>query len=160
MPNENGSLSSTVYRKPTHTNLYLQWDSHHTLPSKYSVIGTLLHRAQTICSNPQLLKQEEDHLYRALTKCKYPAWALNRMRIKSRSQTKKKNSNKKKRTLELSSSRNHMLLFLTTEGSVKASRRCAVTMGCRCILKEVNHQKPPDGSQGPRSHVKEKWSHL
>ena len=52
MPNEDGSLSSTVYRKPTHTDLYLQWDSHHTLPSKYSVIGILLHRAETICSNP------------------------------------------------------------------------------------------------------------
>ena len=98
MPNEDGSLSSTVYRKPIHTDLYLQWDSHHTFPSKYGVIGTLLHRAKTICSNPQLLKQEEDHLYRALTKCKYPAWALNRIRTKSRSQTKKKNSNNQKNT--------------------------------------------------------------
>ena len=93
MPNEDGSLSSTAYRKPTHTDLNLQWDSHHTLPSKYSMIGTLHHRAKTICSNPQLLKQEKDHLYRALTKCKYPAWVLNRIRIKSRSQTQKKNSN-------------------------------------------------------------------
>ena len=94
IPNEDGSLSSTVYRKPTHTDLCLQWDSHHTLPSKYSVIGTLLHRAKTICSNPQLLKQE-DHLYSALTKCKYPAWALNRMKTKSRSQTKKNSNNPK-----------------------------------------------------------------
>ena len=73
MPNEDASLSSTAYRKPTNTDLHLHWDSHHTLPSKYSVIGTLHHRAKTICSNPQLLKQEEDHLYRVLTRCKYPA---------------------------------------------------------------------------------------
>ena len=71
MPNEEGSLTSTVYRKPTHTDLNLHWDSHHTLPSKYSVIGTLHYRAKTICSNPQLLKQEEDHLNRTLTRCKY-----------------------------------------------------------------------------------------
>ena len=96
IPNEEGSLSTTVYRKPTHTDLYLHWDSHHTLPSKYSVIGTLLHRAKTICSNPLLLKQEEDHLHRALTKCKHPAWALNRIKIKSRCQTQKKSSNNKK----------------------------------------------------------------
>ena len=57
-PGEDGSLSTSVFRKPTHTDLYLQWDSHHTLTSKYSVIGTLQHRAQTICSNPQLLQKE------------------------------------------------------------------------------------------------------
>ena len=58
-PEEDGNLSNTVYRKPTHTDLYLQWDSHHTLTSKYSVIGTLHHRAQIICSNPQLLQKKK-----------------------------------------------------------------------------------------------------
>ena len=47
-----GSLSITVYRKPTHTDQYLQWDSHHSLSAKYSVIGTLTHRAKTVCTNP------------------------------------------------------------------------------------------------------------
>ena len=93
IPNEDGSLNSTVFRKPTHTDLYLQWDSHHTLPSKCSVIGTLLHRAKTICSDLQLLKQEEDHLYKALSICKYPAWALNRIKMKIRNPTIKKNNN-------------------------------------------------------------------
>ena len=69
-PGKDGSLSTSVFRKPTHTDLYLQWDSHHTLTSKYSVIGTLQHRAQTICSNPQLLQKEEQHLKSALKKCK------------------------------------------------------------------------------------------
>ena len=27
-PKEDGRLSTTVYRKPTHTDMYLQWDSH------------------------------------------------------------------------------------------------------------------------------------
>ena len=52
IPNQDGSLNSTVFRKPTHNDLYLQWDSHHTVPSKYSVIGTLLHRGKTISSDP------------------------------------------------------------------------------------------------------------
>ena len=46
IPREDGSLETTVYRKPTHTDLYLQWDSNHTLTSKYGVVGTLHHRAQ------------------------------------------------------------------------------------------------------------------
>ena len=71
-PEENGSLSITVYRKPTHTNQYLQWDSQHNLSAKFSVINTLSHRAKTVCSNPDLLKQEKEHLRKALTKCKYP----------------------------------------------------------------------------------------
>ena len=40
-PTEDGSLKTSVFRKPTHTDLYLQWDSHHIIPSKYSVAGTL-----------------------------------------------------------------------------------------------------------------------
>ena len=91
-PNRDGSLSTSVCRKPTHTYLYLQWDSHHTLTSKDSVIGTLQHRAQTICSNPQLLHKEEQHLKSALKKCKYPTWALNKIQMKSKKQdTNKEN---------------------------------------------------------------------
>ena len=66
MPEPDKSLITTVYRKPMHTDLYLQWDSHHNLAAIYSVINTLTNRAKAVCSNPQLLKEEEDHLRRAL----------------------------------------------------------------------------------------------
>ena len=92
-PGRDGSLSTSVYRKPTHTDLYLQLDSQHTLTSKYNVIGTLQHRAQTICSNPQLLLKEEQHLKSALKKCKNPTWALNKIQIKSKKQDTKQSSN-------------------------------------------------------------------
>ena len=42
----------TVDRKPTHTDNYLQVDSHHPLIHKLGVIRTLHYRAYTIISNP------------------------------------------------------------------------------------------------------------
>ena len=94
IPEENGKLNTTVYRKPTHTDMYLHWDSHHNIPSKYSVIGTLYHRANTICSTTQYLQDEEKHLNQALKRCKYPSWAINRVRIRSRTTTSH-NSNRR-----------------------------------------------------------------
>ena len=82
------SLSTKVYRKPTHTDLYLQWDSHHTIAAKYSVVSTLHHRPKTVCSNQQLLKEEENHLQKVLIENKYPNWALNRVKSKIKAPNK------------------------------------------------------------------------
>ena len=65
---------------------YLQWDSHHSLSSKYSVIGTLTHRAKVVCTNSELLQGELNHLRRALGKCNYPTWAIKRVQQKSSKQ--------------------------------------------------------------------------
>ena len=53
-PEADGKLSIIVYRKPTHTDQYLQWDRHHHLSAKYSVINTLTHRTKTVCNKPEL----------------------------------------------------------------------------------------------------------
>ena len=79
-PEADDSLSITVYRKPTHIGQYLQWDSYHHLSAKFSVIHTLSHRATTVCSRSELLQQEMDHLRKALTKCIYPKWALDKVK--------------------------------------------------------------------------------
>ena len=42
----------------------------------------------TICSNTEPLKQEEKHLEEALTRCKYPAWALNKAKMKTKTAAK------------------------------------------------------------------------
>ena len=81
-PKSNGSLSTTVYRKPTHPNQYLQWDSHHAISNKYSVINSLLHRAKDICSNQDQLEEEQVHIQKVLSACKYPAWAIKQDEVK------------------------------------------------------------------------------
>ena len=65
-PQDDGTLTTSVYRKPTHTYLYLQWDSHHNLACKYSVVNTLTHRAKAVCSNSKLLEEELQHLHKVL----------------------------------------------------------------------------------------------
>ena len=79
IPEQNGTFSIGVYRKTTHTDLYLPWDSNHSLSAKYSVIKTLTHRAFTICSTPTLLVKELKHLEEALGHCKYPKWAIKKV---------------------------------------------------------------------------------
>ena len=80
IPQPDGSLSTAVYRKPTHTNQYLQWDSHHSISAKYSVISTLFHRAKEVCSTKQHLEEEQDHIKQALAACKYLKMGLEQSR--------------------------------------------------------------------------------
>ena len=61
-----GSLSFTVYRKPTHTDHYLQFSSHQPLQHKLGVIRTLKHRCDTICSTEEAKLQEIQHLQKVL----------------------------------------------------------------------------------------------
>ena len=123
-PQTDGKLSTSVYRKPTHTDLYLQWDSHHTIPSKYSVVGTLYHRAKTICSSQQLLQEEEQHLFQAHKKCKYPTWALNRVKIKSQTPTKNRSNNKHARHNNQNNQNVYMVVPYDKELSENIKRSC------------------------------------
>ena len=75
------SLSITVYCKHMHTDQYVQWDSHHCLSAKYIVISTLTHRTKTVCTDPELLQKEQQHLRKALGKCNCPQ-AINRVQTK------------------------------------------------------------------------------
>ena len=72
-----------VNRNPTHTDQYLQCDSHHAISAKCSEVGILNPGAKAVCSNHQLLQQVEGHLQEIMTKYRYAMWALKRVRIKN-----------------------------------------------------------------------------
>ena len=57
---KDGSLATSVFRKPTHTDRYLQYSSHHPVNQKLSVARTLFSRANRITSNNEK-KIEELH---------------------------------------------------------------------------------------------------
>ena len=51
-----------------------------SLPSTVSEIH--LPRAKTVCTTPELLNKELQHLREALVRCKYPRWAINKIQNK------------------------------------------------------------------------------
>ena len=68
------SIESTVYRRTTHTDSYLDYNSNHPISAKLSVIHTLIHRVKKVCSTPKFLAKEMDHLHKVLQDNHYPAW--------------------------------------------------------------------------------------
>jgi hypothetical protein len=81
----NGSLIATVYRKPTHTNRYLNFRSDHPLKDKRAVVRTLHHRAEVLITNKSDRKREIRTINSALRRNGYPDWIFN-------SQTGRKNT--------------------------------------------------------------------
>ena len=63
------SIESTVYRTPTHTDRYLDYNSNQPISAKLSVLHTLIHRAKQVGSTPA---KEMDHLHKVLQDDHYP----------------------------------------------------------------------------------------
>ena len=70
------SIESTVYRKPTHTDRYLDYNCNHPISAKLSVIHALINRAKQVCSTPEFLAKEMDHLHKVLQDNHYPTQFL------------------------------------------------------------------------------------
>ena len=72
-----GTLGHSVYRKPTHTDLYLNGGSHHHPAQLNSVIKTLIHRAYSV-SDRESLPEELKHLRTTFLQNGYPLRDVNR----------------------------------------------------------------------------------
>ena len=64
IPNSNNTIHTTIYRKPIHTDRYLDWNSNLPRSNRRSVIQALTHGAKMVCSTPELLAKEMDYLHR------------------------------------------------------------------------------------------------
>ncbi len=72
-----GNALTTIYRKPTWTGLYLNFNSFVPLKYKSGLVRTLFDRARKICS-PCALQEEENILYETLLANGYPSDFLRR----------------------------------------------------------------------------------
>ena len=87
---ENGGLKLQFYRKPTHTDQYLNFSSHHPIEHKLSVVRTLLERSLCLVTEIEDRKQEDFHVEEALRACRYPKWTFNKVRSQIESKRDKK----------------------------------------------------------------------
>ena len=57
-----GYLSTSVYRKPTHTDQYLAYDLHHPQSVKCGIVKCLYDRSKHLITKPSVISQEKKHL--------------------------------------------------------------------------------------------------
>jgi len=74
--NENGTLKFKVYRKPTHTNRYLNYFSSHAVNQKRTVIEMLINIASTIISNSEDQIEERKIIFATSHENDYPDWFI------------------------------------------------------------------------------------
>ena len=71
-----GSLQTSVYRKPTFSGLYLKWSSFVPKTFKRGLVNCLLYRAWKICSSYALFHQEVAYIRQILLANGYPGTFL------------------------------------------------------------------------------------
>ena len=78
-----GSVLTSVFRKPTHTDKYLDFQSHHPMAHKISVIRTLYNRARELSSTMVQRVREEEHVLKVLKENGYPGRVIQRELLRS-----------------------------------------------------------------------------
>ena len=75
---DDGFITTSVFRKATHTNQYLSFDSHHPVAHKAAVVRTLMCRASALSSNGVERVAEEKKVMEALRDNGYPSGFVHR----------------------------------------------------------------------------------
>ena len=89
-----------VYHKATHTDQYLNFNSHHLLNHKLRVIHTLYDCCDNIFTEEADVAKEITHVNHALDACSYPSWSFKRVREQMDQQELNKNEKNKKDSQE------------------------------------------------------------
>ena len=75
----NGEISVLVYRKPTHTDQYLHYSSHHQTSYKESVVSSFFNRAYSIITNKDDLHKENARIKQVLKENGYQESIINKI---------------------------------------------------------------------------------
>ena len=79
-----GSIKTSVYRKAIHTDSYLNFQSHHSVQHKESVIRSLVKRGETFSTDEVDRAAETEHIDKVLKVNSYPSGFIRNTRRKMR----------------------------------------------------------------------------
>lgn len=129
------SLIFGIYRKATHSDLYLQWSSHHTHAAKMAVVRSLVDRAFRLCSESKL-GLELKHIEKVLKQNGFPDRVVRGYIQKKRNQTEKPKRDNSK-TTEIFQKREDKTPFTVlpyVEGLTQNLSRLLTKNGIKCAI--------------------------
>ncbi|CAH8290449.1 unnamed protein product, partial [Heterobilharzia americana] len=88
-----GGLDTTVYRKPTHSNRYLDFKSSHPVSVKAGLVKCLNNRAEKLTSHCKDLNKELKHIKEALITNNYPHHFIKKFTRTHKKQNNNTNTN-------------------------------------------------------------------
>ena len=91
---QDGTLQTSVYRKPTNNSIYIHWQSYAPKQWKIGTLSGIVRRAHEICSTEELLREEIRHIKRVFTETNgYPPNLVKSLIKKASESSKKKSTN-------------------------------------------------------------------
>ena len=123
---DDGTISTSVYRKATHTNQYLSFRSHHPTAHKVAIVRTLMTRADNLSSSGVERTEEEKRVTDALRGNDYPSGFIRKHTIPRRRREELENE-RPKTTLTLPYIR----------GLAEAIRRILDPLGVKVVFRPL-----------------------
>ena len=123
-----GRLTTSVqkaYRKPTHTDQYLAYDSHHPQSVKRGIVKCLSERAKRLVTKPSVISGEKKHLSSVLVSNGYPFSFLQKIIKTGKPNNSAEPANEFKATAVLP----------YVKGLSEQLRRCLQQQGVRAVFK-------------------------
>ena len=135
---QDNTFSTSVYRKPTHTDQYLHWDSNHHITAKQSVINTLACRAKVVSSSQDKLDKELQHIKTALQQCQFPNCALNQWHHRFSNPNQPNTSNNNNQQDNNSNKRNITIVVPYMPGTGEKFKKLCKSKGIQVHFKGTN----------------------
>ena len=125
---QDGSLARDVYQKPTHTNRYVSFNSHHPTSVKAGIVQGLADRAMKVCSDEKRIKREFERISEAMADNGYPK------RFTERAINKQMKKGLVRRVDEADQPKWETARIPYIDGLSQEVRRIARTAGVRCAF--------------------------